>query len=535
MKMDNIKNICRYTLPILFGIGVLLSLTFYKATYGIKLIESDSASDILYAYILSQENTFVSKNWFFSTQIRIFDNELLFALLFKCFPTMGWWQIEVIGTMIMNGIMGGASVYFAYQLGFEHYSIWMFGLSLLPYGLSQTYYTLMHGCGYYGYSITQVYVILGIYWAIINSTNKIKRRKKYLFFSLFSFIIGLQGIRLLENLYIPLLLGSIIYCLYQNYSQKINFFTKTNTDKYILWTSLLGTSMALGGYAVNKVFLSNIFVFGSVENLNWKEFDIQPFAIMIREIISNLGYVDGLDLFSIGSLANIFALSLTLIIAAVFIDICRGKKLFIKENFITLYFLCALVIHFLIYTFLSIDYKPRYMLPFFMVLPHIIISYLRKKDISLNKNMILITVIAIGLVCFNTIFQTHINGNRGGIESTEKQTEMVNFLLENDFKYGFSTFMYTNSSVQHSDGKLKICPLASFTTFEKSNWLCTTDPIDISWSEKTFLIISEEQLSNERQMSWNQEDHIIWREGGIFVFEFQSVKELQQAFTVKTS
>lgn len=171
--VEHMEKVNKYFLPVIFGIGILFILSYYKLRYGIQLIESDSASDIFYAYILSQENSLISKNWFFSTQLRLFDNELLFALLFKCFPEITWWQIEVLGTILMNGIMGCASVFLAYQLGFGCHSLWMFGLSLLPYGESQMYYTLMHGCGYYGYAITQVYIILGIYFAIINAKKSI--------------------------------------------------------------------------------------------------------------------------------------------------------------------------------------------------------------------------------------------------------------------------------------------------------------------------------------------------------------------------
>ncbi len=531
--VEHMEKVNKYFLPVIFGIGILFILSYYKLRYGIQLIESDSASDIFYAYILSQENSLISKNWFFSTQLRLFDNELLFALLFKCFPEITWWQVEVLGTILMNGIMGCASVFLAYQLGFGCHSLWMFGLSLLPYGESQMYYTLMHGCGYYGYAITQVYIILGIYFAIINA--KKKHNFNYilliLLFLTFSFIIGMQGIRLIENLYMPLILGSTIYCcVYRRNTEYANDSQKNYINCKIFWISALGTSMALGGYFVNKLFLSRKFTWGNIDDLIWKEFDLQAFAIMIRETLSNLGYTKEVNLFSLGSLSNIASIIIIIFITTIIIYNLRKKENYSFKILLILFFLCALGIHFFIYTFLIIEYKPRYMLPFFMILPHIMFSTILKAEKKGMPKKILLAGGIIGIICLNTGYQTHIFGNHGGIENPDKQREMVTFLLENDFRYGFSTFKYTNSSVQHSNGKLQICPLVSLNTFEKTKWLCTTEQIDLSWSEKTFLIISEEQLSSENVMSWNKADRIIWHDGEICVFEFNSVEELQKTF-----
>lgn len=65
--------------PVLFGMGVLGILTWYKLNFGMCLLESDSASDIVYAHLLSEEGSLVSDNWYFGAAIRILDNELLFA------------------------------------------------------------------------------------------------------------------------------------------------------------------------------------------------------------------------------------------------------------------------------------------------------------------------------------------------------------------------------------------------------------------------------------------------------------------------
>lgn len=243
-----------YIFPVLFGACVLISLTYYKLNFGIGLMESDSASDIYYAYLLSEEGSIISNNWFFSTEIRILDNELVFALLFRLFPGLGWWKIETIGTAIMNGLLGLSGVLLAHQLGWGHKSLWMFGFTLLPYGTSGFYYVVMHGCGYYVYAITQVFLILSLFFAIVNDggKNKCWLWVKYILYLCCSWLAGIQGIRLLENLYVPLLLSSIVIFIYQtkhdtNGSGIHGIFQYMRGQRSLLMTSLVGFLCTGGG------------------------------------------------------------------------------------------------------------------------------------------------------------------------------------------------------------------------------------------------------------------------------------------------
>lgn len=289
------KHIIGTLLPVLFGGCILTALTYYKMRFGVKLMESDSASDILYAYLLSNEGKLVSDNWYFSTELRILDNELLFALLFKMFPELSWWTIETIGTAVMNVIMGLASVLVAYKLGFGYKSLWMFGFSLLPYGESEYYYVLMHGCGYYVFAIIEVFIILSLVLTGINCVSKFQSVMVYICYLGLSLLIGMQGIRLLANLYAPLLLCSMILFLYDSFLNK-NIYSIRKMLFYVVRDKLVllsfgGMCMAMAGYTVNILVLARRYTWKQFNNLHWKAFSIDPVITFFNEIFTNLGYM----------------------------------------------------------------------------------------------------------------------------------------------------------------------------------------------------------------------------------------------------
>lgn len=525
-----------YTLPILFGVCVLGILTYYKLNFGIGLMESDSASDIVYANLLSKEGSVISNNWFFSTEMRILDNELVFALLFKLFPKLGWWEIETIGTAIMNALMGVSGVLLAHQLGWGRKSLWMFGFNLLPYGASGFYYVVMHGCGYYVYAITQVFLILTLFFAIVNDRgqNKYWLWVKYILYLCSSWLTGIQGIRLMENLYVPLLLSSMAIFIYQVKQNKggdriYDILQYMKGQGRFLRISIVGFLFAGGGYIENRMLLSQIYTWGQVDSLQWKVFSIAPIEVLFREIMSNLGFLGGVGLFSKEGIMSLISIAVFIMVLVLLFSVCKKGRVFRHDRFIVCFFLAALLVHAFAYVFFMKEYKDRYMLPFFMLLPYVISTIVKEWRASYKKFILAMFGFCFLLVSVNASDIRLRQGNHQGINIT-KQKEMADFLVENGYQYGFSTFWYANSTVQLSDGQLEICALLSPKVFEKHEWLSTKEQIDYSWQEKTFFIVSDTQLDEFKEMSWNQEEKIIWHDGGMCVFEYVSVEELRNVF-----
>src|SRR5699024_2994800 len=79
------------------------------------LLDSDMSSDLLLGYVLRKEHTLLSTNWFYSTELRVFHNHLVFAPPFFLFDN--WLQVRTIGTAIILLGMLASCWYFCRQAG----------------------------------------------------------------------------------------------------------------------------------------------------------------------------------------------------------------------------------------------------------------------------------------------------------------------------------------------------------------------------------------------------------------------------------
>lgn len=284
-----------------------------------------------------------------------------------------------------------------------------------------------------------------------------------------------------------------------------------------------------GGYVNNRLLLRQIYTWGKVDSLHWKEFSIAPIEVLFREIMSNLGFIEGLDLFSKEGFIILISMAVFMVIATLLVCVCKKGKVFRKDKYIVCFFLAALLVHAFVYVFLMKEYKARYMLPFFMLLPYVVSTIVKEWRPSCKKFILTVLGVCFLLVSVNAANRVNELGNHQGID-VAKQKEMADFLVHNGYQYGFSTFWYANSTVQISDGQLEICALVSPKAFEKYEWLSTKDQIDYSYLDKTFFIVSDAQLDESKEMPWNQEEKIVWHDGGICVFEYPSVVEFYNAF-----
>ncbi len=99
---------------------VCLVFSCYKAWHEIHgrlyyLLDSDMSSEIMLAYKLRIEHKLITSTWFYSTELRVFNTQLVFTpLLFLC---ENWRTVREIGTAIILLSMLVSCLYFCCQAG----------------------------------------------------------------------------------------------------------------------------------------------------------------------------------------------------------------------------------------------------------------------------------------------------------------------------------------------------------------------------------------------------------------------------------
>ena len=89
----------------------------WQVVYGrmYYLLDSDMSSELVLSHLLRQEHKIVTQDWFYSTELRVFNIHWAFTPLFFLFDN--WLKVRQIGTFIVLVLMVLSCLYFCWQAG----------------------------------------------------------------------------------------------------------------------------------------------------------------------------------------------------------------------------------------------------------------------------------------------------------------------------------------------------------------------------------------------------------------------------------
>lgn len=65
-----------------------------------RFLNSDDTSELMLAKILADENRLITPSWFYSTELRVFNTQILYAFLFKFFNN--WHKIRIVSDILLT-------------------------------------------------------------------------------------------------------------------------------------------------------------------------------------------------------------------------------------------------------------------------------------------------------------------------------------------------------------------------------------------------------------------------------------------------
>ena len=110
-----------YYLPILvFLLSALASaaITWYISG---NLLDADASSELVLAKHLADTRQLLSRDWVYSTELRVFQMQLVFAPLMLFLDS--WRLVRFLGTMILQNLYVLSFVYMARKAGFRRQTI----------------------------------------------------------------------------------------------------------------------------------------------------------------------------------------------------------------------------------------------------------------------------------------------------------------------------------------------------------------------------------------------------------------------------
>lgn len=502
-------------------------------------INSDMSSELVLANQLAHgDGGVLSDNWYYSTELRVVNTQLISAFLFRF--TENWQLVRVLTAVILYLICGSAIAFLGKSLKWKKGIIFLCEfLLLVPY--SGTYLSIVQFGMFYYPHIILMFLGLGCFF---NSGDK----KIYiLFWVIISFLMGLGGLRYLLIMHIPMLLaGSILLIREKSFRELFNTPAKENAKRllatgeaYRLAVVTGGCAAAGSGYLILEKLLSTKFCFQKFDNLRYSNLGetgdsiADIFGRVIMGIPEILGFRYNVPLISAKGILNVFALLFVLIIVICLWVLIRrvlaghanlsGQR---KDNmygdvyafdFMILLLLCSFLANIYVFVFAG-NYTSRYWIPVLIWLIPILASYINQ--IKNPTNML--RICTIGILCYIFINGMSILSDALKNDGSANRYGVNQYLISQDMNVGYSTFWNANVTTEMTNGQIKMLPINSESDLAIYKWLTPRDYYydDRQMSKATFILLSREEAERVHDTPLYSQGLIGYMDDSFVVFVF---------------
>jgi hypothetical protein len=443
------------------GTGVLLLgfVGFYSYQHGAQWLNSDHSSEMVLGKLLADENTFVSRNWRYSTEIRLVYQTIFTMLLFKllgCYEN--WALIRTLAILLNNLVLILSYLFMTKQMKMQTKWIYITGLFLiLP--LSTGYWDIVTFGGYYILFIAQLFCCIGLFIRLINHADTKKKTAliDFILFTVLSFMLGLQGIRSLLCVHIPLFIAGV-YCYSKTAQKRI----------FPLFLGCYGFVICCVGFAGNYL-LHFKYSFYSFEHLRLVNLYADFFSKLSQSLVCLAGFFGlstGSSLLSAKGLFSVIAIIGTFLLFWAVIKSLRQTKMQndtmaqpTEYQFMSAFFIVSVIINIFVFIVAEGSITDRYFIPFMVLyipLVAILFEHIEKTHGHLKR----IAIIS-GIVLF-ICGQSHLNfQDMAGWNGNSVRKGYIQYILDNQLDYGFATFWNANVTTELTNGKIELAGLES--------------------------------------------------------------------------
>lgn len=416
------------------------------------LLGADESSELLLGKLLAEENHILSQNWYYSTELRFLNTQLIYALCFKLFHN--WHVVRVVASAILYLIMLTSYYFLCRQLKCQKYFALTASILLLPF--SAEYFIVVLKGLYYIPHISISFLSIGLLLRCLHAQKTGTIISSLVLGAGLAFVASLGGIRQMVVTYLPLMLVAGIVILYaifvfQDWTKILAFLKDPYKWRLIIFSFACGICGFLG-FLVNSKILVRYYNFSSWGNIELVNFDINALGKVLAGFFATFGYRTG-NVFSRALISfAVCLLLLAMTIHATFYGIhkCKEKN---KDYYLLSGFMVSAVMVFtVLYTFTSAPYADRYNLPIIVwAIPICLLNLLYgpwKKQFR-----ILISVILLGSILF--VGNVHLIAQLNEDDNKELR-DAITFLKQEGYTQGYSTYWKGNLTTELSDGDIEM-------------------------------------------------------------------------------
>lgn len=466
-------------LPWLWLVAAWIFGVVFMLRYGRSLLDSDMASEMVLAAQLNREGGILSENWYYSTELRVFCEQLLFKLGLWAFP-QNWHAARTLAQAILSALTAASGLYFFYGAHLRKSAPWLAGILLCPFGFWQLFHCVFGGF----YFVHMIFVMLsmGLVLRLVRQTESFRRTVlRWGLLALLGFAAGLNGIRILMNLYAPLVAAALVLLGWRWNRAPLRGF-RTLPQVRFAAASLWAAVWSLAGDAVNAGVLAARYTFSDQGQRSWTAMDLSRLLATWADFLALFGYpgdrgaldhTDPVQLFSVVGILGAVGLLIALVLIASAVHLVRRRKrLTFERGAVLAVLLSCLLVDGMAFAFLNdmIGINGSYWLP---VVPlALAVLGVEGETFPLRRGVPrrgLALGLAAAFVCVSV--STTMRFVQEPPRGDPHLETVCDWLVENGYTQGYATFWYGNVLTELSSGRLEVWTVDDMTRMNLHEWL----------------------------------------------------------------
>lgn len=506
---------------LLFGKIMLVAVVLLNAwvthRYYFNFITADDASELVLSKMLAAEGGVLSTNWHYSTELEILNTQLVYSFLFRFISDFK--VVRILGQVILTGIFLASYYFCLYSINREKAKKRFFltaFLLLIP--ISQAWVFLIMKT-YYIPHVAITFVALG-FACQVQREDLSKRQHICIFLlgSLLAFVGCLEGMRHIQMAYLPLVLSSV--WMFYNALETAEWDLKKLSIprgilEHICWLLCAGA-----GFLVNDSVLSGIYDYKDQNNATFTEIlAFENIEKVWNAFLEVTGYTGEQKMMSFGGICN--ALSV-LVACALFYVLIRLVCNIKKQQRIEELMVEFVVLSFALSMFIFIALKTvsaRYVMA--CVAPMILLFIFLEKFPFVKRAALLLGI-------YSIIFVLGCHQYRA-LQTRDKNENLRNvyeFVVSNDYTYGYSTFWAGNLLTELTNGAFAARSVRGDYEHQKLKIYHWLTPVQVEYQEEPIICILEKKRVEDLPLPTNWK--LVMEDEAYKIYELLNHKEAEE-------
>lgn len=520
---------------LLFALSIVLTV-FVTWQTAQSCLDGDASSELVLAQHLNETGRILSSDWYYSTELRVLNTQLVFAPLFSLFSD--WTMVRFTGALILQATLVLSFFYLCRQAKLSWGARFLGGaLLLLPvsvtYGRNVLYQT------FYAPHLTIGFLIVALFLSALRhacTKRSLSSLVRLALLCMLSFLSGLGGVRQVIITHCPLALSLLLLLCHDAKDQPILHAVKAHSASLLLLCA--AALFFLAGYTVNLKYLASRFAFSDYHNLILRMANEDRLSDILFSILHPLGFREGIRALSPAGILSASSVFTFLYCMCSSFASLRSSGSAFEKRLLSVFPLFAVSVILCVFVFVEFSgIYQLYMIPAIVwIVPLLAVQYdAMPQQLSRlrfgHAAMLLCTLFLAGNGLINAayfstngrLFPQKYDGQwHTEIDTVKKLEKPVAFLEENGYDLGYAEFWYANPVTEMTDGAISMVNVLINQygrPLIEHNWLMLRQT-PYTQTDKAFLLLSAYHDRAYATMPYAYKGERVYDDGEFVIYGF---------------